>query len=260
MGKLFLEFTLAVLLLAGAAPAVARQTTSVIRGRVTDQNGDALPGVLIILTNEETGMLRETTTGADGSYLASQLAPGRYLIVAKLRGFRTVERSAVALQVGVTLTSNFALEVGRLEQTVTVRTPAPLIDLANTEVGGHIGADDLSQLPAMNRSSFATVALLPGIQLIQTNQMGNDTIAAGGQPPQSTATLVDGGYNTDDSVGGTFGAQVRTPLESIQEFQVATGMFAAEDGRAGGALVNAVTKQAPTGSAAWHLSTRRAIG
>ena len=72
--------------------------------------------------------------------------------------------------------------------------------------------------------------------------MGNDTIAAGGQLSQNTSTSIEGGYNTDDSVGGAFGAQVRTPLESIQEFQVGTSMYGAEDGRAGSAIVNAVTK------------------
>jgi hypothetical protein len=243
MRRLFLEFAFAVLLVTLATPVAAQQATSEIRGRVLDQNGGVLPGVTIVVTNEETGTLRETTTGADGSYFASQLVPGRYRIVARLAGFRTLERPGLVLQAGTMLTINLTLEVGLLQETVTVRTATPLIDLASTEVGGHIGAADLSQLPAVNRSSFATIALLPGIQLLQTNQMGNDTIIASGQHPQNTNTSVDGGYNTDDSVGGTFGAQVRTPLESIQEFQVATSMYGAEDGRAGGAIVNAVTKQ-----------------
>jgi hypothetical protein len=217
MGRRSLEFTLAVLLLTLAAPSAGQQSTSEIRGRAADQNSGALAGVTVVLTNEDTGTRRETTTGADGSYLASQLVPGRYRIVASLPGFQTLKLPGLVLQLGTTLTIPLPLEVGQLEQTLTVRTATPLIDLASTEVGGHIGTADLSQLPAMNRSSFATIALLPGIQLIQTNQMGNDTIVANGQWPQNTNTSVDGGYNTDDSVGGTFGAQVRTPLESIQE-------------------------------------------
>ena len=243
MRTLFLESVIAVLLVTLGTPVAAQQATSEIRGRVADQNGAVLPGVTIVLTNEDTGTLRETTSGADGSYFASQLVPGRYDIVARLAGFRKLERPGLVLQVGTTLTINLPLKVGPLQQTIIVKTTTPLIDLATTEVGGHIGAADLSQLPSMNRSSFAAIALLPGIQLLQTNQMGNDTIIANGQHPQNTNTSVDGGYNTDDSAGGTFGAQVRTPLESIQEFQVATGMYGAEDGRAGGAIVDAVTKQ-----------------
>jgi Carboxypeptidase regulatory-like domain len=258
MGKLFLELTLAVLLLTLAPPSAGQQATSEIRGRAADQNDGGLAGVTVVLTNEDTGTLRETTSGADGSYLASQLVPGRYRIVASLRGFRKLELPGLVLQVGTTLTINLPLEVGPLEETITVRTATPLIDLASTEVGGHIGTADLSQLPAMNRSSFATIALLPGIQLVQTNQMGNDTIAAGGQASQNTNISLDGGYNTDDTVGGTYGAQVRTPLESIQEFQVETSMYGAEDGRAERSSMRSPNR-APTRSAVWRLSTRQAI-
>ena len=94
----------------------------------------------------------------------------------------------------------------------------------------------------MNRNYFATVALLPGVQFSPSNQMGNDTIVADGQSSQNNNVSVDGGYNGDDALGTSSGAQVRTPLEAIQEFQVLTSMYDAEFGRASGAIVNAVTK------------------
>ena len=72
--------------------------------------------------------------------------------------------------------------------------------------------------------------------------MGNDTIVASGQSTQGNNVAVDGGYNGDDALGTSSGAQVRTPLEAIQEFQVVTSMYDAEYGRASGAIVNAVTK------------------
>ena len=72
--------------------------------------------------------------------------------------------------------------------------------------------------------------------------MGNDTIVAGGQSTQNNNVSVDGGYNADDALGTSSGAQVRTPLEAVQEFQVLTSMYDAEFGRASGAIVNAVTK------------------
>jgi len=86
------------------------------------------------------------------------------------------------------------------------------------------------------------VALLPGVQFSPSNQMGNDTIVAGGQSAQNSNVSVDGGYNNDDALGTSAGAQVRTPLEAVQEFQVITSMYDAEFGRAGGAVVHAVTK------------------
>ncbi len=72
--------------------------------------------------------------------------------------------------------------------------------------------------------------------------MGNDTIVASGQSSQGNNVTVDGGYNMDDALGATSGAQTRTPLEAVQEFQVLTSMYDAEYGRASGVIVNAVTK------------------
>jgi hypothetical protein len=202
-----------------------------------------LPSVSVILTNEETGVFRETISGADGSYFASHLVPGRYRMVAKLGGFRQVERPGLVLQLGATLTINLTLEPGPHQETVTVAGTTPLIDVASTGVGGNIGTAELTELPAINRSYFATVALLPGIQFTATNQLGSDTIVASGQASQNNSLSVDGGYNADDAIGTNFGAQVRTPLEAIQESHVVTSMYGAEYGRAGAAIVNVVTRQ-----------------
>src|SRR5207302_11441291 len=131
---------------------------------------------------------------------------------------------------------------GPLQEAVTVTAESPLVDTTSSKVGGNIGTDDLSELPAMNRNYFATVALVPGIQFAPSNQMGNDTIVASGQTSQYNLVTIDGRYDSDDALGTSSGAQVRTPLEAIQEFQVVTSMYDAEFGRASGAIVNAVTK------------------
>jgi hypothetical protein len=234
--------SIVVMLCLAAAPAVAQQGTAEIAGRVTDTQGAVLPGVAIVVTNEETGQFREVTTSAEGTYLASQLVPGRFRIVAQLPGFRTGERSGLVLQVGTTMTINLTLQVGGVEETVTVTGEAPLVDTTSATVGGNIGTAELAELPAMNRNYFAAVALLPGVQFSPSAQMGNDTIIASGQSPQGNNVSLDGGYNIDDALGATPGAQVRTPIEAIQEFQVMTSMYDAEFGRAGSVIVNAVSK------------------
>ena len=223
-------------------PVLAQQGTAEISGRVTDEQSGALPGVTITFTNEETGVFREVTSGPDGTYFAPQLVPGRYRMVAKLANFHTFERGGLILQVGKTLTINAILTLGSLQETVTVAAESPLVDTTSAKVGGNIGTDELSELPAMNRNFFSTVALLPGVQFSPSNQMGNDTIVASGQTNQNNNVSVDGGYNSDDALGTSAGAQVRTPLEAIQEFQVLTSTYDAEFGRASGAVVNAVTK------------------
>ena len=220
----------------------AQQGTADIVGRVADEQGAVLPGVAIVATNEATGVFREAVSGPAGTYSLSQLAPGTYRIVAKLAGFRTSERRGLILQVGTTMTINLSLAVGGLEETVTVTGLSPLVDTTSARVGGNVGTAELSELPAMNRNYFAAVALLPGVQFTPSNQMGNDTVTASGQSQQGNNVTVDGGYNADDALGATAGAQVRTPIEAIQEFQVMTSMYDAEYGRASGVVVNAVTK------------------
>lgn len=232
----------ALYLLAAAPPLLAQQGTAGIAGRVTDEQGAMLPGVAIILTNEATGVFRETTSSTEGTYSASQLVPGPYKIVARLNGFRTAERNGLELQVGTTMTMNLALGVGGLEETVTVTGQSPLVDTTSARVGGNVGTAELSELPAMNRNYFAAVALLPGVQFSPSTQLGNDTIVASGQSSQGNNVSVDGGYNVDDALGASVGAQVRTPIEAIQEFQVMTSMYDAEYGRASGAIINAVSK------------------
>src|SRR6266403_2790170 len=83
-----------------AIPLLAQQGTSEIGGRVADEQGAVLPGVSIVVTNEETGVFRDVTSGADGSYFASQLTPGRYRISAKLASFHPFERNGLILAVG----------------------------------------------------------------------------------------------------------------------------------------------------------------
>lgn len=238
----FLVLSAALLMSFAAAPVDAQQGTAQISGRVTDEQGAVLPGVSLTITNEATGVSREVTSSAEGAYSASQLVPGTYRVLAKLAGFRNVDRSGLLLQVGTTMTLNLAMPVGGLEESVTVTGVSPLVDVTSARVGGNIGTAELAELPAMNRNYFAAVALLPGVQFSPSIQMGNDTIIASGQSAQGNNVSVDGGYNMDDALGATSGAQVRTPIEAIQEFQVMTSMYDAEYGRASGVIVNAVTK------------------
>jgi hypothetical protein len=231
-----------VVALAIPASLNAQQGTAQISGKVTDAQGAVLPGVSIVVKNEETGAARELSTSAEGTYAAAQLMPGRYAVSARLAGFRPIDRTALVLLVGNTLTINLTLQVGGLEETVTVTGASPLVDTSSASVGGNVGTAELAELPAMNRNYFSAVALLPGVQFSPSNQMGNDTIVANGQTSQNTNVSVDGGYNGDDALGTSSGAQVRTPLEAVQEFQVLTSMYDAEFGRASGAIVNAVSK------------------
>ena len=71
----------------GTAAALAQQGTAEIVGKVTDTQNAVLPGVAIVVTNEDTGVYREVVTTANGSYSVTQIVPGRYRISARLAGF-----------------------------------------------------------------------------------------------------------------------------------------------------------------------------
>src|SRR3954463_1704058 len=100
--------TLIVVLL-GAAPLLAQQGTTELRGRAADAQGGVLPGVTVTVRNQETGMYRETVSGEDGSVIATGLVPGRYEVVAELQGFKKFNRRDLVLEVGKTATIEVAL-------------------------------------------------------------------------------------------------------------------------------------------------------
>ena len=162
--------------------------------------------------------------------------------------------------VGRTLDLDITMTIGTIEETITVSGAAPLVDLTSSEVGGTITTGDLTELPTSNRSYFAAIALLPGIQFNPSSSLGNDTMIANGQTPGTNNVSVDGAANNDDNSGTWAGGQTRVPLESVQEFQVITNQFDAEFGRARGAIINSITKQGTnefTGAAFNYYTTEK---
>src|SRR4249920_331710 len=162
--------------LLAAASAYSQQGTAEIAGKITDQQGAVLPGVAVTVTNEDTGAFRELVSTADGSYFASQIVPGRYRLSAKLEGFRGLERRGLVVEVGKTLSVDISLEVGALAETVTVTGDSPLVDLSSAEIGGHISGQEITELPAGNRSYMAFVGNVPGAQFVPTTGFLNDTM------------------------------------------------------------------------------------
>jgi hypothetical protein len=228
----------------GVATAAAQQGTTEVRGRVLDQQAAVLPGVTVTVRNQDTGMYRETVSNADGTYFITAITPGRYEISAELLGFKRFIRRDVILEVGKTATVDVQLTVGGVEESVTVEAETPLVDTTSKEVGGNITGRELVSLPSINRNFVGILGVLPGIiPNVSTDSVGSDAIITNGRESRNNNYLLDGANNFDDVNGGRSGTQARTPLESIQEFQVITNQFDAEYGRTSGAVVNAVTKQ-----------------
>src|SRR5262245_25172951 len=227
-----------------ATGAAAQQGTGELRGRVADTQHAVLPGVTVVAKNEETGMFREIVSGGDGSFFMSALTPGTYEISAQLSGFKKYARKGVRVEVGKTLSVDVQLEVGGVEQEVTVTAEAPLVDTTSKQLGGSVTTQELNDTPSLNRNFTSYLSLLPGITAtLSTDSFGADSIRVNGQATQNANYMLDGAGNNDNFNNGNGGAQARTPVEAIQEFQLLTSQFDAEFGSTSGGVVNAVSKQ-----------------
>lgn len=225
-------------------PAFAQQGQSSIQGKVVDASGASLPGATILITHEGSGVFRSVVSNADGSYFATGLVPGPYRVEADLSGFTKFVRAGLLLQVGSSLALEIKLEIGVLEQNITVTGESPIIDVRSTQVATNIDQQELAALPILNRNWLAAVSLAPGIQLqSSTASFACESLIVGGGSNRSGNFSVDGGGNNDDYLGSSCGSQTRTALEAVQEFQVLTNQYDAEFGRTAGAVINAITKQ-----------------
>jgi len=237
------QLVLAAVILGLAAPAAAQQGTADLRGRVLDQQQGALPGVTLVIRHQESGLFRETTSGPDGTFHLSAMTPGVYEITGELTGFKRYQRRDVRLEVGRTTTIEVPMDVGGLEESVTVTAEAPLVDTTSKEIGGHISAQEFVDTPSFNRNFAGYLGMLPGVvATISPTTFGADSISVAGQNVRNVNYTMDGSNNNDTFNGGNGGAQARVPVEAVQEFQLLTSQFDAEYGLASGGIVNSVSK------------------
>ncbi len=249
MRSWLLAFAAAICLTAHAAGS--QHATAELRGVVFDAQDAVLPGVHLTVRDLQTGTFRQTTSNEDGTYFVGGLAPGTYEIRASMPGFKPYAQPGLLLEVGRTTTVDVTLEIGSLDESVTVEAATPMLDTTSKEIGGHITSRELVELPSINRNFVGFISLLPGIVPIPSEAFGADAVSVNGIDPRSNNYMVDGANNNDDFIGQRAGTQARTPIEAIQEFQVLTHQYDAEFGRATGAVVNAVTKH---GTNAFHGS------
>ena len=110
---------MAAVLVSVAAVAHAQQVGgSAIQGRVIDDQGAVLPGVSVVVTHQDSGTFRETTTGVDGTWFVTGIPPGRYRVAADLQGFKKFQQEDINLVLGSTATVEVKLEVGGFTETM----------------------------------------------------------------------------------------------------------------------------------------------
>src|ERR1051325_2824216 len=219
----------------------AQAGSSSLSGRVEDGQGAAVPGVTVTATNTATGLVRTTVTAADGTYRFPSLPVGTYKITAELPGFATVTAESVTLNVPTERELNTPLKQAAVTEAITVTADAPLV-ATEPAVGTVVSQNELENLP-LNGRQFANLAsLAPGTTLsvnADPTKPGQLTVALNGGSGRNVNYLIDGGDNTDDTIGG---ALQNFNLEAVQEFKIQTMQYKAEYGRSSGGVLSVVTK------------------
>jgi len=230
-----------ILLLLLPSILLAQTSGATLTGRVTDESGAAVPGVSIVATNVATGVSRTVVSGADGSYRLPTMLAGRYSVTAELSGFSSVTVRDVELHVASTRPLDIRMRPAAIEESIIVTAETPLV--ADTpSIGTVVSEGELENLP-LNGRQFANLAsLAPGTSLgvnPDPTKPGQLVVALNGGIGRNVNYLIDGGDNTDDTIGG---ALQNFNLEAVQEFRIQTQQYKAEFGRSTGGVLTVVTK------------------
>ncbi len=213
----------------------AQERFGALTGQATDQQGAAVPGVTVVVTNAQTGEVRTYVTDGDGMYIAQDLNPGRYTVAFELAGFQRVERPDILVLLGRTFTLDAPMQVGAVTETVQVVGEAvPLVDNRSTLIAHNVSAEEFDRLPKTR--SFQSIAFTaPSVN--QGEIEGG--LQVNGASGAENAFTVDG-IVTNSLVNGQ--SRQNTVFEYLQEIQVKTSGIAAEFGGALGGVMSAVTK------------------
>ncbi|MEO8382060.1 MAG: TonB-dependent receptor [Acidobacteriota bacterium] len=242
-------------------PLFAQSSTGSISGTITDESGAALPGVTLTATSLSTGSTRTAVTNASGSYQLGLLPPAVYSVEATLEGFHPVRHERVTVNIGTDVSLDVTMKVGVVE-TVTVTAAAPLVDTERTQVSSVVNETAIENLPVNGRNFIDFVLTTPGV--VRDVRAGDISFA--GQRGTLNSLVIDGANNDNTFFGQTLGrtgsgrAPYQFSQDAVKEFQVNSSAYSAEYGRAGGAVINVVTKSGTndlTGTLFYFLRDKR---
>ena len=233
--------------------AFAQTFTGGLRGAVKDSGG-VVPGVTVTLINEASGASREAVSNAQGQYDFTAVNPGTYTVKAAITGFKTYENKGVRIGTQQFITLDITLDVGQLQETITVTGEAPLIDTSNASTGGVIDSSQLAALPSGGRSAFLFAVTIPTVVASgdaqfnrQQDQTNASLLSLGGGARRANNYLVDGVPVTDLRNR----ASANPTIEALEGVNVQVHQYDAETGRTGGGTFNVATK---SGGNDWHGS------
>ncbi|MFC1853688.1 carboxypeptidase regulatory-like domain-containing protein, partial [candidate division CSSED10-310 bacterium] len=248
----FLFFSLFfVVLVASVSFAQSVATTGSIQGTASSKDGAPLPGVTIKVSNLDTGLVRNLTTNENGSYIARFLPlSNNYQLEATLEGFSKLTQSGIKVALGSQLTINLTMELSSVQEVMVVTSEAPIIEVGKSEYTTTISDEAIATLP-LNGRDYTDFVMLTPMSTISTERNG---LSLSGARGINSNIMMDGADNNSAFFGEGRGG-TRPPFtfsqSAVKEFQVINNGYSAQYGKAGGGIINAVTK---SGSNTYHGS------
>jgi len=239
-------FVLLLLVQSILTSGAAGQATTSLRGTVTDPSGKAVAGASVVLSSAEIKTVRNVTTGDQGEYQILLVPPGTYVLSVTAPGFRRHEQKDLALLVNTPATVNVELKIGATNETVTVTSEAPAINLVDASIGNSFDETQVRQLPLEGRNVPDLLSLQAGVaytgnRIGDKDQDTRNGAVNGARSDQSNVTL-DGVDVNDQSNGYAFTSVLPVTQDSVEEFRVTTTNYGADQGQGSGAQVALVTK------------------
>jgi len=234
-------------LLVSATGFAQDASTGAIRGVVSDASGGRIPNASVAFVSAATGFRYLATTGTDGRFALDLLPPGEYSGRVEAQGMSPQVVQHLRVEVGGGVTVEFKLVVAGVKETVTVSGEPPLVETQPSAVSAVVDERVIQELP-LNGRRFTDLALLtPGVTQDPRGltSSANGDLSFGGIRGFQSSYLVDGADNNNaffSQARGRYRAPYQFSNEVVQEFRVSSNTYGAELGRAGGAVVNVVTK------------------
>jgi hypothetical protein len=205
----------------------------------------------------ETGIRYHSATDSAGRFAVDLLPPGNYSARAEAEGMSPQMSPPIRVEIGAATMLTFKLMVAGPKETITVTDAPRMLETNPSSVSDLIDERAIRELPLNGRRFTDLLLLMPGVTQDPRGLTSgsNGDLSYGGIRGYNTSFLVDGG---DDNNGffaqamGRYRAPYQFSNEVVQEFRVQSSGYGAESGRAGGAVVNVVTK---SGTNKWHGST-----
>ena len=208
-----------------------------ITGETTDSSGAALAGASIDVMNLATSVHYQTKSNDAGYFNVLNLISGAYRVDVTATGFKPVTRAQIQVDIGSVVRLDFKLEVGNVQERITVTGEAPLLETDKVEVGSTVTTKALESLPVEGRNPTALAGLQPGV-VMNTNGQGipsaqrsaNYTFSVNGQRSQQNRQLLDG---VDDTEGVGGAAPIVPMTDALQEYRLVTSNYDVELGPSG---------------------------